>query len=451
MTIKNSFIAFALILAMSLGVVTPKAKAAVSESNGCLVFSQDLYLGLTSSDVISLQDFLRNRGLLSSNSTGYFGPLTYRAVQSFQASVGVSATGYFGPRTRAALQNASCGIGFNPSPTTPSPTVPGTGNPTPIIINPPYQGNLPQVSNVQPASAIPGTQLTLYGSGFTDSSLVIIGNGAIRPAVSSISSNKLTFTVPGVINPLCRFSAPECGAPATALGAGTYNLSVRTEYGTSNTIPFTLTSYDQSGNTPQVISVSPQSARVGNSITITGSGFTSSNKILLSNSNSAGWVNAAVGSINGTHLVFTLREWNNPNCAPNMACIAMVQQVTPGTYYLSVENEFGTSQQITLTVTDGQTTQAPVISGIDAPTQLFRGQTGTWTVRTNTNTSRLRYSIVWGDENSFTYSGGALYGYQSPATFTHTYSQTGTFTPRFTVTDENGQTATVSTTVQVIQ
>ncbi len=38
---------------------------------------------------------------------------------------------------------------------------------------------------------------------------------------------------------------------------------------------------------------------------------------------------------------------------------------------------------------------------------------------------------------------------QTSATFTHAYQEAGTYTPEFTVTDENGNSAKVSATVVV--
>jgi len=80
-----------------------------SQSNQyCLVFSGDLYYGMTSSEVKCLQQFLTNLG---SNIypeklvTGYYGPLTKAAVKRYQALQGIITTGYFGPLTRTAINS----------------------------------------------------------------------------------------------------------------------------------------------------------------------------------------------------------------------------------------------------------------------------------------------------------------------------------------------------------
>lgn len=77
-----------------------------ANQNCSFVFSQDLYYGLTSSEVKCLQQFLTNLGLNIYPErliTGYYGSLTKAAVQRYQALKGIITTGYFGPLTRATV------------------------------------------------------------------------------------------------------------------------------------------------------------------------------------------------------------------------------------------------------------------------------------------------------------------------------------------------------------
>jgi peptidoglycan hydrolase-like protein with peptidoglycan-binding domain len=93
----------------------------------------------------------------------------------------------------------------------------------------------------------------------------------------------------------------------------------------------------------------------------------------------------------------------------------------------------------------------PVISGVSGPTILNVGQTGTWTVNaSDPENSDLSYSVDWGDEFAIASSvrPSAVAPYQT-ATFTHTYSQAGTYIPTFTVTDNTGQQARTSVSVNV--
>lgn len=86
--------------------------------------TRNLYRGLKGDDVKTLQNFLISQSLLSSDSnTGFFGPLTEKAVQSFQKSQDIVSSGNFwstgygmvGPTTRAKinsmLSNTSCSSG----------------------------------------------------------------------------------------------------------------------------------------------------------------------------------------------------------------------------------------------------------------------------------------------------------------------------------------------------
>lgn len=80
-------------------------------SSACPALSRALHVGARGEDVRALQEFLRARGLLQSEATGYFGQLTEAAVRAFQSDEGVVASGdavttgfgVVGARTRAAI------------------------------------------------------------------------------------------------------------------------------------------------------------------------------------------------------------------------------------------------------------------------------------------------------------------------------------------------------------
>lgn len=97
------------------------------------------------------------------------------------------------------------------------------------------------------------------------------------------------------------------------------------------------------------------------------------------------------------------------------------------------------------------------ISGISGPQTLSINEQGTWTVNASDSSGKtLMYSVAWGDEN-YSSSRGAFYSGvststsipQQSATFTHTYPKSGTFSPRFTVTNSDGKTANTSVSVKV--
>ncbi|RKL68036.1 peptidase [Salipaludibacillus neizhouensis] len=72
--------------------------------SGAALGDQTLREGIRHGDVEELQDALRDTGHFnSSNSTGYFGPVTNKSVRAFQKSKGLSVDGIAGPNTFSAL------------------------------------------------------------------------------------------------------------------------------------------------------------------------------------------------------------------------------------------------------------------------------------------------------------------------------------------------------------
>lgn len=79
----------------------------ILETNHGLLFTQYMGVGSRGADVVKLQKFLKTRGFLASEPTGYYGLLTRTAVKKYQASYGVSQTGSVGPVTRGYLAKES--------------------------------------------------------------------------------------------------------------------------------------------------------------------------------------------------------------------------------------------------------------------------------------------------------------------------------------------------------
>ncbi len=64
----------------------------------------------TDGQVTVLQNFLKDRGFLQSDATGFFGNDTYTAVRGYQIANGISpASGFVGALTRASINSAPCG------------------------------------------------------------------------------------------------------------------------------------------------------------------------------------------------------------------------------------------------------------------------------------------------------------------------------------------------------
>ncbi len=110
-------------------------------------------------------------------------------------------------------------------------------------------------------------------------------------------------------------------------------------------------------------------------------------------------------------------------------------------------------------VTSNTTNKSPVINGIQAPTTLKVNELGTWRVNAlDPQNGTLTYYVNWGDIVAPVFScpqgyvcqpSAALSVTQQGSTFSHTYSQPGTYNVNFTVTNSAGLTANSSITVTV--
>jgi len=81
----------------------------------CINLNSNLKQGMKGNEnVVILQNFLKEKGYLSTNATGFFGPLTLKAVKAFQKTNNISATGFVGPVTRALINKVTC-INLEPS------------------------------------------------------------------------------------------------------------------------------------------------------------------------------------------------------------------------------------------------------------------------------------------------------------------------------------------------
>jgi hypothetical protein len=66
-------------------------------------FTRPLVVGSSGADVTALQQILQQQGYLSTSPTGYFGPLTAKAVAAFQTTHNIEPLGGVGPLTRNIL------------------------------------------------------------------------------------------------------------------------------------------------------------------------------------------------------------------------------------------------------------------------------------------------------------------------------------------------------------
>ena len=164
-------------------------------------------------------------------------------------------------------------------------------------------------------------------------------------------------------------------------------------------------------------------------------------------------------NLNSASYVWNVGQLSN-YCAGNVACPVTAIPLSAGQYKIQIcptnvnsnlqcddsDNYFNITSS---NVSNGQT---PVISGIDAPTSLALNQTGTWTVHaTDPLNGTLSYSVNWGDSAYpvAAYSTSAALSYGQSTTFTHSYSNAGTYTIAFTVRNSSSLQAQTTTTIVV--
>lgn len=200
-----------------------------------------------------------------------------------------------------------------------------------------------------------------------------------------------------------------------------------------------------------ISSMTPSSGPVGTSVTVYGSGFSSTGNTV----NFDGGAIMNLQSFNGASITFSVPDSLTPACYYSTPrCLIATRMTEPGNYSVSVSNSNGTSNSIIFTVTPGQSnSNSPVISGVSAPATLAVNQTGTWTVSaSDPNNGTLSYSVDWGERVSYgsqAQSASTNQSFQQSTSFTHSYSQAGTYTQTFNVRNNSGGQAQTTTTVQV--
>jgi hypothetical protein len=89
-----------------------------SSAASCTDIPKNLFRYQESSTILSLQNFLFEKGYLKNKPNGYFGAGTLGAVKLYQKSLGLEQVGSVGPATRAAIKKETCGAGTTTTKTT---------------------------------------------------------------------------------------------------------------------------------------------------------------------------------------------------------------------------------------------------------------------------------------------------------------------------------------------
>jgi len=271
-------------------------------------FNTNLTVGSRGTDVVFLQQFLVAKGFLQmppNVAYGYFGPLTRVAVARWQTANGITpAVGYFGPISRAVIVTET---------NTPSNLSPSTEIDTPAALG--MRANQVMLFRAFPFEVRSGDVISLDGSGFSKTINKIYFNDSNPVDATSTDGITLDVRVPLI------------------LSEGEYSLSVSNTLGSSNNpdiaIAIKVTNNPRSGPIIENASI------VGDTVTLTGSGFTSANNIITTLGNSSGPI-----SSDGVTLTFRITELSMYN---------EIRRFTLGNYkvafWIYVENEHGANKE----------------------------------------------------------------------------------------------------------
>lgn len=399
----------------------------------CNILDRAIAEGQTNDDVRSLQEFLKERGHLTAEATGFFGPLTKEALARWQAAEGVVAApdarvagaGLFGPKTKERIRiwcgadggggvigssqfSASPVRGDAPLSVTFSSWV-GGFRPAGISYSIDYgdgsSGAATECSAPADACVSPGINTHTYATNGTYTAVLYrvtdpcFGQPACRAAIHREAIGKAQITV-GAVGCTKEFR-PVCGAkPIVCITTPcdpiptTYSNKCMMEADSAN---FLYEGQCRSENPAD----DPQCKQ---------------------------WFdgcNSCARSAPGEPAACTLKY-----CAPN-----------------TLQRAYCTARF------DTSSNRPPTISGFSGPTTLAVDENGTWTLKAqDPEGGALSYQVWWGDENvyasNYTTTVAAREFTQSTS-FTHAYSNPGTYTVLITVRDSGGQEAKTSMTVNV--
>ncbi len=265
-------------------------------------FSRNLQIGDNSTDVIELQKILNTStdtmvAVYGPGSPGKetasFGALTKKAVIRFQnkyrseilTPAGLTfGTGYVGASTRNKLNSSQRSVQTPNVPPTPS---------NPIVSSSSLVGITPVLSlySFSELKTAPGRTITLIGTGFDAlSNTVHIGNSIIKDLPSDSTKSHITLTIP------------------SSIPYGTHHIWVVTPTGSTENskLQTQIIIGAVAIAKAKVMTISPLVVGSNDTITITGSGFTSNNSVITSLGKIDG-----IASSDGKTLTFITSKLSN--------------------------------------------------------------------------------------------------------------------------------------------
>lgn len=192
---------------------------------------------------------------LSVNQTGtwtimvsnpYGGNLTYSVNWGDQPiyAYGTSNPYVYPPQQNATFTHAYIQAGtYNPIFTVTNSSGQSTSASLSVVVGGSATFNPPFISSISTSSGRVGTQIIIYGRGFSNANFyntINFGLSIIPNAYSNNDTN-LTFTVPAYTNSACLNSNPTCTIPQYQIIPGNYPIFVTNINGTSNVVNFAVT------------------------------------------------------------------------------------------------------------------------------------------------------------------------------------------------------------------
>lgn len=193
-----------------------------------------------------------------------------------------------------------------------------------------------------------------------------------------------------------------------------------------------------------IVSLNPYSGNVGTPVTIYGSGFTQEGNTVLFGRG----IITGIRSFDGRTISFTV---------PSLLSGYGSDPVQIGTYPVSVKNQFGyQSNAVQFSVTGLTISGAPQIIAVNGPNSVNTNTANTWTLTAFAPSgTQLTTSVTWGDEYlnvaQAQLASQQIYGtgINQNVSFSHTYTQPGTYVMTFRVRNAQGQESVSTMSVVV--
>lgn len=433
---------------LSIFVLCGSATVASAQSYS---FDRDLSVGSSGNDVSNLQIWLMANGYdipairINAGAKGYFGLQTRAAVIAYQRARGIPAYGFFGSLSRRHFRDNDADDKHAPN----APVIKVVTGPSTVALNQTgtWTISASDLQNSQLSYSVTWGDEPVYrgqNSNIAVASPAFIQNTTFTHEYSTAGTYTIVFTVRNAQGlSATKSTTVNAGNVATPITVTSPNGGETWVRGTTQNITWTAPAYFRATYVDiNLVTYYPPCPN------LVPCPYPATYIYSLANNIPAnqGLQSYVVGNFDQNN--------SNSNTRLSISDGQYIVQICE-TGKTGILNCDWSDKPLTITSNDQTGNKPPVINGLDAPTTLIVGQTGTWTVRaSDPENGTLSYVVDWGDVSPVVFPAG-MSGYQmqpqyvqSPS-FTHSYSKAGTYTVMFVVADSSGLTAQTKTTVVV--